>query len=179
MSKVGEQLRAAREARGLDIHQVAETTKIKTEHIRALEAGDFDAFPAAVYVRGFTRTYATLLKLDAPSLLDATDAEMAAAGKFRDDGSFEPRRRDLLGFATLQLTRLDWQLVVPVVAVLVLVGGGLWGYTAWRRHKTADPLTGLGPGLYQPKQTNRGEYLPLPTNAPSKSSKDKAQGSKQ
>ena len=41
MVTVSEQLRRARESQKLDIHQVAEITKIKTDHIRALEAGDF------------------------------------------------------------------------------------------------------------------------------------------
>ena len=37
MVTVSEQLRRAREAQELDIYQVAEITKIKTDHIRALE----------------------------------------------------------------------------------------------------------------------------------------------
>ena len=52
MSTVAEQLRSAREARKLTIYQVAETTKIRTDHIRALEVGNFEVFSAPVYIRG-------------------------------------------------------------------------------------------------------------------------------
>ena len=70
MPTVSEQLRLAREQQHLDVYQVAEVTKIKTDHIRALESGTFDVFPAPVYIRGFVRTYAGMLKLDVRRVLD-------------------------------------------------------------------------------------------------------------
>jgi cytoskeletal protein RodZ len=42
MSTVAEQLRQAREAQNLSVYQVAEITKIRTDHIRALDEGNFD-----------------------------------------------------------------------------------------------------------------------------------------
>ena len=51
MATVSEQLRLAREQQQLDVYQVAEITKIKTDHIRALESGTYDIFPAQVYIR--------------------------------------------------------------------------------------------------------------------------------
>ena len=71
MSTVAEKLRQAREARNLTVHQVADVTKIRTDHIRALEEGKFDVFSAPVYIRGFVRTYSTLLKLDVPQIMAA------------------------------------------------------------------------------------------------------------
>ncbi len=61
MSTVAEQLRQAREARNLTEQQIVEITKIRTDHLRALEEGNFDVFSAPVYIRGFVRSYATLL----------------------------------------------------------------------------------------------------------------------
>ena len=56
MSTVAEQLRQAREAQKLTIQELAEITKIRSDHIRALEEGNFNVFPAPVYIRGFVRT---------------------------------------------------------------------------------------------------------------------------
>ena len=67
MPTVAEQLRAAREAQGLTVYQVADATKIKTDHVRALDEGNFDVFSAPVFIRGFVRTYATLLHLEVPA----------------------------------------------------------------------------------------------------------------
>ena len=69
MSMVGEQLRIARESQNLAIHQVADWTKIRGDHIRALEEGNYSVFSAPVYIRGSVRTYATLLKLDPAIIL--------------------------------------------------------------------------------------------------------------
>ena len=56
MSTVAEQLREAREAQNLTVYQVAEITKIRTDHIRALDEGNYDVFSAPVYIRGSVRS---------------------------------------------------------------------------------------------------------------------------
>src|SRR5882762_932289 len=84
MATVSEQLRRAREQQNLDIYQVAEITKIKTDHVRALESGNFDTFSAPVYIRGFVRTYATMLKLDVRELLAELDAELGRSERFAE-----------------------------------------------------------------------------------------------
>ena len=155
-------------ARGLDVHQVAETTKIKSDHIRALEAADYSPFTAPVYIRGFTRTYATLLRLDVPKIMSELDGELSQTKKFREPPSLVPNKRGIIDFIMLQLSKLNWWIVLPVVAVLILLIGSYLGYTAWRRHKTTDPLSTLGPGVYQPAKPPGGEYLPVPTNAPAR-----------
>src|SRR5215471_783335 len=60
MASVGEQLRAAREKQGLSLSEVVERTKLRTDHVVALEEGDYDVVAAPVYVRGFVRSYAAL-----------------------------------------------------------------------------------------------------------------------
>ena len=81
MSTVAEQLRQAREAKKLTVHQVVEITKIRTDHLRALEEGNFDVFSAPVYIRGFVRSYSTLLKLDVPQIMAALEAELKRTDK--------------------------------------------------------------------------------------------------
>lgn len=70
MATIGETLRSARERRGLTIEQVAHETRISARFIEALEAEEFEALPAPVYVRGFLRSYANYLKLDPQPLID-------------------------------------------------------------------------------------------------------------
>lgn len=57
-------LAAARRAQGLEIADVARQLKLSTGQIEALESGSFDRLPGPVFVRGFVRNYARLLKLD-------------------------------------------------------------------------------------------------------------------
>lgn len=168
MSTVGEQLRSAREALGLPIAQAAETTKIRGDHLRALEAGDYDQFIAPVYIRGFVRTYATLLKLDVPQVMAALDAELSQTQKFREPPALVPTERGPLDHLMYYLSRVNWQkagLVLGAAAVLVVIAVVV---STLRHRQTTDPLAGLTPALYQtsPTQQLSSEMLPLPTNAP-------------
>ena len=161
MPTVSEQLRRAREEQKLDLYQVAEITKIKTDHLRALESGQFDVFSAPVYIRGFVRTYATVLKLDLRQLQADLDAELGRSEKFRDPPPLTNRARGPLDFLMLQFSKLNWRILVAALVgavVLLLVA-------AWFRGRSgpqADPLKNLGPGLYQPPADQSGETLPVP-----------------
>lgn len=167
MPTVAEQLRTAREARKLTVYQVAETTKIRTDHIRALEESNFDVFVAPVYIRGFVRTYATLLKLDVPQIMSALESELAQTEKFSEPPPLSKAPRGVLDYFTLLLSRLDWRKAGLVAAVVVLIGLGLGIYAIWRRVHTRDPLAGLPPAVYQPVVTDSGNTLPL-TNTPAR-----------
>jgi len=60
----GELLRTVRQARGLELQDIAERTKISRTYLRAIEEEDFVAAPAPVYLRGFVKTLARDLKLE-------------------------------------------------------------------------------------------------------------------
>jgi len=60
----GQGLRRVREARGLDISDLAQRTKISERHIRSIEEERFSDMPAAVYVRGYVMTLARALRID-------------------------------------------------------------------------------------------------------------------
>jgi len=160
MSTVAEQLRSAREAKKLTVYQVAEVTKIRTDHIRALEEGNFNAFSAPVYIKGFVRTYAGLLKLDTPQLLATLDEELGKTEKFREPPPLSEQTGGVLNFITLQLSKLNRRtaraIALGVVGLLII----LLIISLWRHHQTADPLANLGPGTYQSGQS--GETAPLP-----------------
>jgi len=160
MSTVAEQLRQAREAKHLTVEQVVEITKIRTDHLRALEEGNFNVFSAPVYIRGFVRTYSTLLKLDVPQVMAALDAELGQTKKFAEPPPLSPHPRGAVDYLMLQLSRVDWRKGVVGLGAGVVVLGLVLGYVLWRRHKAADPLKGLKPGVYQAHQS--GETLPLP-----------------
>src|SRR6185503_8750655 len=102
MPTVAEQLRRAREEQKLNIYQVAEITKIKTDHIRALESSDYETFAAPVYIRGFVRTYAKVLKLDETQVVADLEIELGQSEKFRDLPPLTPKPRGALDFLMLK-----------------------------------------------------------------------------
>ena len=163
MSTVAQQLRQAREAKNLTVQQVVEITKIRTDHLLALEEGNFDVFSAPVYIRGFVRTYSTLLKLDVPQMMAALEAELAGTTKFAEPPPLSDHPRGVVDFIMLQLSLVDWRkatIGLGVIVVLVL------GLSIWFGSRGRDPLKGLKPAVYQPTQHNSGDTLPVPGPAP-------------
>ncbi|PID37698.1 MAG: hypothetical protein CSB49_08685, partial [Proteobacteria bacterium] len=65
----GALLREVREARGHDLQDIADSTKISISHLRAIEDENFVNTPAPVYLRGFIRAIAKHLKLDAQQVV--------------------------------------------------------------------------------------------------------------
>jgi cytoskeleton protein RodZ len=161
MPTVAEQLRASREAQNITVHQVADITKIRTDHLRALEAGDFDVFTAPVYIKGFTRSYAKLLKLDVPKVMAQLETELAATEKFSEPPNLTSHPRTPLDFIMLQLSRIDWRKSAAVLGVLVVLGIVFGVYSAWHHYRSADLLKSLAPGIYQPPTNSAPETLPL------------------
>ncbi len=160
MSTVAEQLRQAREAQKLTIQELAEITKIRSDHIRALEEGTFNVFSAPVYIRGFVRTVSTILKMDVPQVMSNLEGELGQTVKFREPPPLTDQPKTPIDFVMLQLSKVNWRkgavilggLAVVVVVVLVVAVG--------RRAKHSDPMAGVKPAIYQP--SNSGETLPLP-----------------
>ena len=164
MSTVAEQLHVAREAQSLSVNQVAEVTKIRGDHIRALEEGNFDVFSAPVYIRGFVRSYAGLLKLDVPSIMAALEVELGGTEKFREPPPLTTHKRGILDFLTLQLSKLNWRIASVILIAAAVVGLVFGIMLLWRHHRTADPLANLQPGVYQ--SGPGGETAPLPATTP-------------
>lgn len=142
--RIGEALARARARRGLDIRAAEELTKIRARYLRALEAEDWEALPGPAYARGFLRTYASALGLDADALLDAYRRQVEAHAKPRPITPLaEPvlerhvplaererrRRRPLAWLAALAAAAA---IAAAAVAVVAAIGGGERG--AQRHH---------------------------------------------
>lgn len=165
MPTVAEQLRAAREAKNLSVNEVAEITKIRTDHIRALEEGNFDIFVAPVYIRGFTRTYATLLKLDVPQLIKALEAELGKTEKFAEPPPLTDNDKSVVNVMTLQLSKLN--LHRGKILIMLAVVAVLWiSFSVWRGRRHSDPSANIAPARVTSPNRNSGNTLPLPTPAP-------------
>jgi cytoskeletal protein RodZ len=160
MPTVAEQLRAAREAKKKTIQQVADATKIRTDHIRALESGNFNAFSAPIYIRGSVKNYATMLKLDVPEILANLDEELKGTEKFSEPPPLSEETKSPLDHLLFLLSKVNMKTALVaggVLGIFVILAIAHW---AWRQHESANPLANLPPAVYQP--ANSGDTLPLP-----------------
>src|ERR1700722_10927871 len=159
MPTVAEQLRVAREAKKLTIEQVAESTKIRTDHLRALEQGNFDVFSAPIYIRGSVKNYATLLKLDVPKITAELDAELKGTEKFKDPPPLMEQSRTSVDHAMFLLSKLNWKVGSVAAVVLGIVLIFILAHAAFRHFRRHNPPPNLPPAMYQ--SGNSDETLPL------------------
>jgi cytoskeleton protein RodZ len=73
LKELGIALREAREAKNLDIEDVAIRIKVSARVLRAIEDGERDGLPHAVYARGFIKSYGALLGVDNDLVMRAVD----------------------------------------------------------------------------------------------------------
>jgi cytoskeletal protein RodZ len=160
MSTVAEQLRAAREAQKLTVQQIADATKIRTDHIHALENGDFSGFSAPIYIRGSVKNYATRLKLDVPAIMAALDAELGRTEKFSEPPPFTEESNKPLDRVMFLLAKLNLKVALAAVGILAIIGLAVLVHAVLKHGNKSDPAGKLPPAVYQP--ANSGDTLPLP-----------------
>jgi cytoskeleton protein RodZ len=70
MASLGQALRDEREARNISIEEIANSTKIGSRYLEALEADRLDQMPGGFFIRGIIRSYAKAIGLDPEEVLD-------------------------------------------------------------------------------------------------------------
>ena len=112
---VGQRLRAAREAKGLTLNQLAAETRISLRHLEHIEAGEFEELPGRTYALGFAKTFAKSVGLDPAGVADAVREEMElepATPQMRQE--FQPGEA-----ANAPSGRLVWFSIFAVILLLV------------------------------------------------------------
>ncbi len=84
---VGEILSETRREQNLTLEEVADITRLRLNHLVALEAGDYENLPGGVYSEKILDTYANFLNLDLTGLKDIFEKE-SLAGKKIKKGAF-------------------------------------------------------------------------------------------
>lgn len=117
---VGEQLRAAREAQGMSLEDIASRTRIPTRHLESIEASEWSRLPAATYSLGFAKSYATAVGLDRNAIGEQLRGEMT--------GFTQPTSAPSEVFEPADPARVmpRWLVIAAIVAVVAVVAGLLF-----------------------------------------------------
>lgn len=152
----GAVLRAAREAQGLSVSDVAQVIRFSGRQIEALECDDYTGLQGATLLRGFVRSYAKFLKIDAAPLLAALEpAAPIAVADVRPPGNIGVAEQP--GLAPSKNPGL---LIAGLLALVALA-------VALRLMSPGDDPVSAAPAV--PAQTAMQPVAPFPakvTNAP-------------
>lgn len=153
--RAGASLRAAREAQGLSVKDIAARTRITARHVEALEAGDYGTLPGRPYALGFARSYAKAVGLDEIAMAETVRAELGARGP-------APEPRVIHQFEAGDPAKTPTRLVSWLAGLLVVAVIGL-GLVFWRSYYW--PSAEL-PALVSPEEPKPAVAASQPVAAP-------------
>lgn len=115
---IGERLKTAREAQGLNLDDIAAKTRVPIRHLVHIENGEWSQLPAPTYSVGFARAYAQAVGLDAAEIgtqlrtqLGGTPVPVPSYYEPADPARVPPR----------------WlALVAALVAIVLIIGYFIW-----------------------------------------------------
>ena len=126
-NSIGDRLKAAREARGLSLDDIATKTRIPIRHLDAIERGDWDTLPAITYSIGFVRNYANVVGLNGTELGRELREELGAGQSPTVGTPYEPADPARVPPRSLAL-------VAGLLALLLAVG-----WLIWRSSSSGEP----------------------------------------
>jgi transcriptional regulator with XRE-family HTH domain len=146
----GERLRAAREAQGLTLADIATRTRIPTRHLEAIEIGNYTSLPSITYATGFTKAYARAVGID--------EVDVARDARVEIDQSWdrEPTRPSYDPADPARVPSRGLAIGGLLVALLVMIGASIWFGTDWFRGPSMPAATEA------PVANNSGLAVPPP-----------------
>jgi cytoskeletal protein RodZ len=153
---VGERLRAAREAKGLTLEDVAAQTRIPQRHLESIESADWDKLPAPTYTVGFAKSYASAVGLDRTEIGDQLREEMGGQ-------RFASSQAEVFEPADPARTMPKWLVIGAVIAVILLIVVMSW---LNRRSLQPDEASTTAPAATAPAATPSQPQRAAPAPAP-------------
>jgi cytoskeletal protein RodZ len=119
-SSPGARLRAAREARGLSIEDVAERLRLNAALVLAMEQDRLALLGAPVFARGHLRNYALLVGAPEQEIMADCDVDVVPQPSFLPALDLKPRSR----------SHARWAWPVAAVLAAIVVVAAFWWWTA-------------------------------------------------
>jgi cytoskeleton protein RodZ len=164
VSGFGDKLRREREMRGVSLEEIAESTKIGTRSLRALEEDDFEKLPGGIFNKGFVRAYSRFLGLDE----DETVADFEAAFKEYRLANGYPDDRQVEQEPEPEPSKTPWSLIAALVLIVAVAVAGYFlrghGIDVFRSQSKPEPVSQAPPSVSPPPAA------PTPINSATQSS---------
>jgi len=119
--------------RGVSLDEIAESTKIGTRLLRALEEEQFELLPGGIFNKGFVRAYAKYLGMDEDQ---AVADYLQAAGNAEPDVQLIAQQSDWVESKYIEArgTSRRGFPFVPVLILFLVVVVGFGGWKMYQQH---------------------------------------------
>jgi cytoskeletal protein RodZ len=117
VKELGEFLKNERLKKGITLDELQEITKVRIKYLKAIEDGNLDDIPALVYAKGFIKSYAEAVGVDANELLSKYNylfKEKEEANKIEDVSTYQKAEKN---FDTAVFLR---KLIKPIIGIIIV-----------------------------------------------------------
>ena len=133
---IGEQLRLAREERGIPLRDISDETRISIRYLEAIESGDFKRLPGGIFNRSFVRAYARCIGYDEKEAIEGYARYLRDQGDAEDDVVTTPHQSKV--YTDVPATRSPILTVVLAIIILGLLTLGALAALHWFQRRAAS-----------------------------------------
>lgn len=162
----GEELRLAREARGITLRHISDQTRISIRYLEAIEKNDYKRLPGGIFNRSFIKAYAKQIGFDEKEAMEGYLRTAREQGDSADEVSTTPYKSHVYTDGGTRSPLVTLLLTILILAILSL---GVYAVLHWYQRRDATrnsiprPTTTTGS---QPASSARPASTAATTPAP-------------
>jgi cytoskeletal protein RodZ len=146
---LGEQLRRAREARGVNLREVSEQTRITMRHLEAIEADDYKALPGGIFNKSFIKSYAKYVRFPEARALELYEHTSRERGFQDEEPVTTPQRSRIYMGESTRSPFVNFALSALIIVVLISVVYLFLHFWKNNKAETAGPAATPTPAAAQ------------------------------
>ena len=158
---IGEQLRLAREGRGIPLREISDQTRISMHYLEAIESNDYKRLPGGIFNRSFVKAYAKYVGYDEKEAIEGYTRYMRDSGDTGEEVATTPYHSKV--YTDSPATRSPVLTVVLAIVILAILTVAALGLVRWASHRSANlqpeaPFSVMVAGL-DIRKTDYEEFL--------------------
>jgi cytoskeletal protein RodZ len=164
-ASIGEQLRLAREARGIGLREICDQTRISVHYLEAIEANDYKRLPGGVFNRSFIKAYAKCVGYDEREAIEGYTRYLREHGGTSDDVNTTPMHSKV--YTDTPATRSPLLTVFLAIVILAVLTAAALAALYWfqkRAENTAAPKDEHHASMYNGRSPTTNNLNLLATN---------------
>ena len=140
-ASIGEQLRLAREERGIGLREICDQTRISVHYLEAIEANDYKRLPGGVFNRSFIKAYARCVGYDEREAIEGYTRYLREHGESSDDVNTTPMHPKV--YTETPATRSPWLTVILAILILAILTAGALAALHWFQKRASITRNGV------------------------------------
>ena len=158
-ASIGEQLRLAREERGIGLREICEQTRISVHYLEAIEANDYKRLPGGVFNRSFIKAYAKCVGYDEGEAIEGYTRYLREHGDSSDDVNTHPHYSKV--YTDTPATRSPVLTVVLAILILAILTAAALAALYWFQRRTATTVPQEHEFVFAPEKQDVSSRSPM------------------